>query len=126
MQADESDGGASGFVCPTCGGALWWRDAPEEARPGAHEFPTLECRIGHSFEAAQLWVEHCEARNRALQYAARALAENAALARRLATWTREHANPEAAAALEDEARSEDSLYKQVRAMAGDRQASGSE
>jgi two-component system chemotaxis response regulator CheB len=79
----------------------------------------FECRIGHAYEAAQLWFEHCAARNQALQYAARSLAENAALARRLAGWTREHGNLEAANELENEARAEDGLYEQVRAMLKD-------
>ena len=61
-------------------------------------------------------MEHCAARNRALQHAARALAENAALARRLAGWTREQGNLEAAAGLEREAAEEDRLYEQVRHM----------
>jgi two-component system chemotaxis response regulator CheB len=108
MPSDGSDGAASGFICPTCGGALW------EQRSEALGF---ECRIGHAFDAAQLWVEHCAARNRALASAARSLAENAALARRLAAWTREHGNFQAADELENEARAEDGLYQQVSAMA---------
>jgi two-component system chemotaxis response regulator CheB len=77
---------------------------------------SFACRIGHRFEAAQLWVEHCTARNRALQSAARSLAENAALARRLAGWTRQQGNLEAARQLEEEALEEDRLYEQVRHM----------
>jgi two-component system, chemotaxis family, protein-glutamate methylesterase/glutaminase len=118
MQADGSDGTASGFVCPVCGGALWERPGGDGQRPGAAEpdGPRFACRIGHRFEAAQLWIEHCAARNRALQVAARALAENAALARRLAVWTRDQGNLEAAAALEREAAQEDRLFDQARQM----------
>jgi len=118
MQADGLDGAASGFVCPVCGGALWERPGVDGHASGTAEDGALhfECRIGHRLEAAQLWIEHSAARNRALQCAARALAENAALARRLATWTREQGNLEAAAALEREAAQEDQLFEQVRGM----------
>ena len=118
MRTDGADGAASGFMCPVCGGSLWERfeidgQGSATAEPGG---PRFQCRIGHRFEAAELWIEHCGARNQALQYAARALAENAALARRLATWTREQGNLEAAAALEREAAQEDQLFEQVRQM----------
>lgn len=118
MQVDGGNGGASGFVCPECGGALWERaDGQSQSftPPGAADLG-FQCRIGHRFEAAQLWIEHSAARNRALKYAARALAENAALARRLAVWTREQGNAEAAVQLEREAAEEDRLYEQVRHM----------
>jgi two-component system, chemotaxis family, protein-glutamate methylesterase/glutaminase len=118
MPADGWDGAAAGYVCPQCGGVV-------QERPGGGGQPSasdrvdalrFECRIGHRYEAAQLWMEHCAARNRALQQAARALAENAALARRLAGWTREQGNLEAAVELEREAAAEDRLYEQVRHM----------
>lgn len=111
------DEAPSGFVCPACGGALWEHRRAGEARPKeqAGGEPFFECRIGHRFAAARLWIEHCAARNRALACAARSLAENAALARRLAAWTREQGNDEAAARLEEEAADEDRLYEQVRA-----------
>jgi hypothetical protein len=118
MQADGLDSTASGFVCPECGGALWERpgDDGQSSTPQDTDSLSFECRIGHQFKAAQLWVDHCAARNRALQSAARALAENAALARRLAAWTREQGNVEAAEQLEQEAVAEDRLYEQVRGM----------
>ena len=100
--------GASGFICPRCGGALWER--PEHGAPG------FECRIGDTFSALELWVEHCTARNRALKIAARELAENAALARHLATWASERGEMAMAARLEEEAASEDAAYAQVQAM----------
>src|SRR5690348_8208933 len=101
MQPDRSDGAASGFVCPTCDGALWERPfgVDHSARTKPADSLSFECHIGHAFEAAQLWVEQCATRNRALLYAARSLAENAALARRLARWTREHGDVEAATEL---------------------------
>ena len=98
----------SGYVCPTCGGALW------ERRNGGD--PAFEYRIGHPFEALDLWVAHCAARNTALQAAARALAENAALARELAAWSRERGNLAAAARIEEEAALEERYHEQVRGM----------
>ena len=101
----EPPGTPGGYVCPRCGGALW------ERRDGAD--PTFECRIGHPFEALELWVAHCAARNAALEAAARALAENAALARKLAAWSRERGNVTAAARIEEEAALEERYYQQV-------------
>ena len=102
------DGTASGYICPTCGGALW------ERRDGQSAY--FECRINHPFEALDLWIAHCSARNTALQVAARALAENAALARKLAAWSRERGNLAAAARIDAEADSETQYYEQVRVM----------
>jgi hypothetical protein len=48
----------------------------------------LRGRIGDAFSAAELWIEHCAARNRALKRGQRALAENTALALKVAEWTR--------------------------------------
>jgi hypothetical protein len=97
---------------------LWERRSGDgqTATPRPADALGFECRIGHRFAAAQLWIEHCAARNRAVQHAARALAENAALARRLAAWTREQGNLTAAAELEREADEEDGLYEQVQHM----------
>jgi len=99
---------ASGFVCPRCGGALWEHPERDDSR--------FQCRIGDTFSALELWVEQCAARNQALRTAARALAENGALARRLAVWARERGDEPLAGRLEEEAASEDSSYTQVRAM----------
>jgi two-component system chemotaxis response regulator CheB len=121
MPDEQSAGSASGFTCPDCGGALWQsqsqgRDGDRPSAASADGRLSFTCRIGHHYQAAQLWIEHCAARNRALHTAARALAENAALARQLAGWTREHGNPAAAEALEREAKDEDRLFEQVRGM----------
>jgi hypothetical protein len=99
---------ASGFVCPRCGGALWEHPEREDSR--------FECRIGDSFSALELWVEHCDARNQAVKTAARALAENAGLARHLADWARHRGDDILARRLEDEAASEDAAYEQVRTL----------
>ena len=107
----EPLGTPSGYVCPTCGGALW------ERRDGTD--PAFQCRIGHAFEALELWVSHCAARNGALRHAARALAENAALARKLATWARQRGDPTAAARIAEEAELEELYYEQVRRMLED-------
>ena len=108
MQPHKPDGAASGYVCPRCGGALW--------EQGAGEGLEFECRIGDRFTAAQMWIEHSAARNRALKHAALALAENAALARRLVEWARARGDGDLAARLEVEAAEEDRYFEQVRAM----------
>lgn len=100
--------GASGFTCPRCGGALWERHDDDA--------PAFVCRVGDTFSALDLWVEHCVARNRAVRTAATALAENAALARHLVSWARGRGNEEMARGLEDEAASEDRAYEQVRSL----------
>ncbi len=106
--SDKLDGAASGYMCPQCGGALW------EQGDGATR--AFECRIGHRLEAAQLWIEHAAARNRALQHAVRAMAEHAALARGLVTWAHQRGETALAARLQDEAADEERLVAQVRAM----------
>jgi two-component system, chemotaxis family, protein-glutamate methylesterase/glutaminase len=112
MQQDPRSGhrtnGASGFVCPRCGGAIWDHD------DGAAI--SFECRIGDRFSEAEMWVEHSAARNQALLVAARALAENAALARRIAASAQRRGDAEVAARLEQEARDDDQLYVRVRGM----------
>jgi two-component system chemotaxis response regulator CheB len=116
MPAEPSDAsGSSGFVCPACGGALWERHGGDAATFDEGEGGRLRytCRIGHRFEAAQLWIEHCAARNRTLMAAARALAENGALARRLSAWSRDQGNFAAAERLEEEAVNDDGLYDHV-------------
>jgi two-component system, chemotaxis family, protein-glutamate methylesterase/glutaminase len=92
---DARDDEASGFMCPQCGSALWTIRDGDSLR--------FECRIADAFSAAELWVEHSAVRNQTLKRAARSLAENAALARKLAAWARERGNHAAAAGLEEEA-----------------------
>ena len=105
---DHPTNGASGFMCPRCGGALWERrDSSSVA---------YECRIGDRLSEADVWIEHSVARNQALLTAARALAENAALARRIASSAEARGDTAVAVRLEEEAREEDRLYAQVRAM----------
>ena len=108
VPSPEPRGAASGYVCPACGGALWEHHSGEDL--------TFECRIGHAFEALELWVAHCTARNVALEAAARSLAENAALARKLAVWSRERGNVSAASRIEEEAHLEEQYYGQVQRM----------
>jgi hypothetical protein len=100
--------GASGFMCPRCGGAL-------SERQDGTSF-SYECRIGDRFSEAEVWIEHSVTRNQALLTAARALAENAALARRIASSAEARGDTAVAARLEAEAQEEDRLYAQVRAM----------
>ena len=111
MGAEQPKGVPSGYVCPECGGALWER--------GDGESLGFECRIGHCFEAARLWIEHCAARNRALLSAARALAENAALARHLVDWADARGEQALAARLREEAAREEEHLVQLRVMLED-------
>ena len=107
-QPTQPTNGASGYVCPRCGGAIWER--------GDGAATSFECRIGDRFSEAEMWIEHSAARNQALLVSARALAENAALARRLAASAEQRGDTGVAARLEQEAQEEDRLYAQVRAM----------
>ena len=108
MGAEQPKGVPSGYVCPECGGALWER--------GDGESLGFECRIGHRFEAARLWIEHCAARNTALAAAARSLAENAELARDLGELARALGNDALAARLDGEARSDEQYQGQILEM----------
>ena len=103
------NGAASGYICPTCGGALWERSAGDGQQ-------AYTCRIGHAFSAEQLWIEHCTQRNRTLAAAARSLAENAALARDLAELGRALGKDTLAARLEQEAALEQRYVEEVQAM----------
>ena len=111
MHQDVPLGPPSGYVCPTCGGALW-----EQQGDGAAAY---QCRIGHTFSAEQLWIEHCARRNRTLAAAARSLAENSALARDLAELSRALGRTDLAARLEEQAAAEDRHFEQIRAMLDD-------
>jgi two-component system chemotaxis response regulator CheB len=76
VEQEKALGAASGITCPECHGALWEiRDA------GLLRF---ECRIGHAFSGESMLADHNDAVERAVWAAVRALAENAALHRRLA------------------------------------------
>jgi hypothetical protein len=101
----DARNGATGFVCPRCGGALWQSDASA----GLH----FECRIGDGFSAAELWIDHCAHRNRKLKEAVRVLVENAALARALAERLRKRGIGPAETLLEQEAVEDERLAEQV-------------
>ena len=104
MQNDPS-AQLTGYICPACGGALWKRKGTN----GTHGDGKAEyrCRIGHAFTPAQLWIETCAMRNRALGAAARAVAETVDLARALTAEARAAGNQALVARLEDEARSDE-------------------
>ena len=106
---DNPPGRLTGYICPQCGGALSHRANGS----GSGEY---RCRIGHAFTPAEVWIEHCAMRNRALGAAARALAENADLARALAEQATALGNAALAARLEDEARSEERFIGQILEM----------
>jgi two-component system chemotaxis response regulator CheB len=104
VQQDRSDE-LTGYICPPCGGPLWKHtNGHLTADTGQSDY---QCRIGHRFTPAELWVQACLARNRAVATAARAVAENVDLARALAAEARAAGNPPLAARLEDEAESEE-------------------
>jgi hypothetical protein len=100
-------GTPSGSVCPICG-AL--------EQPGDGQAVGLDGRPSQSGEALELWIAHCLARNTALQVAARALAEQAALARKLAAGSRARGDLAAAARIEAEADSAARYYQQIQTM----------
>jgi two-component system, chemotaxis family, protein-glutamate methylesterase/glutaminase len=104
MQPDSS-AGLTGYICPDCGGALSKRDGTNGTQGDGQA--KYRCRIGHAFTAAQLWIETCAMRNRALGAAARSVAETVDLARTLATEARTDGNEALAARLEAEALSEE-------------------
>jgi two-component system chemotaxis response regulator CheB len=106
---DDEPAELTGYACPTCGGML----AQRTIGNGSAEYP---CRIGHAFTPAQVWIEHCTMRNRALGAAARVLAENADLARTLAREAKALSNGALAARLEAEARSEERHIGQILEM----------
>jgi len=111
----------TGYICPTCGGALSKRGGTNGTQgDGQAEY---RCRIGHAFTPAQLWIETCAMRNRAVGAAARAVAETVDLARALTTEARAAGNQALAARLEDEARSEERyvgmLLEMLEALATD-------
>jgi two-component system, chemotaxis family, protein-glutamate methylesterase/glutaminase len=105
----DPPGRLTGYICPQCGGAL--SQQTNGSGPGKYR-----CRIGHTFTPAEVWIEHCAMRNRALGAAARALAENADLARALAEQATAVGNAALAARLEEEARSEERYIGQILEM----------
>jgi hypothetical protein len=100
--ATEGTDKASGFDCSRRGGAIWAHDV------GAT--PYFACRIGVRFSEAALRIAHSAARDQARLVAARALAENAALVRRLAASAEQRGDTLVAARLEAEARTEERLH----------------
>jgi two-component system chemotaxis response regulator CheB len=104
----------TGYICPNCGGALAKREAANDT-PG-DEKGQYRCHIGHAFTPAQLWIETCAMRNRALGAAARAVAETVDLARTLAAEARVAGNEPLAARLEAEAQAEERYVGQLLEM----------
>jgi two-component system chemotaxis response regulator CheB len=109
MMADDRPASLTGYICPDCGGVLSLRKNGQ----GSGDY---KCRIGHAFTPAQVWIKHCAMRNRALGAAARALAENADLARALAEQAKALGNDTLAGRLEEEARSEERHIGQILGM----------
>jgi two-component system chemotaxis response regulator CheB len=104
----------TGYICPPCGGPLWKHtNGHLTADTGQSDY---QCRIGHRLTPAELWIQTCQARNRALATAARAVAENVDLARALAAEARTAGNAPLAARLEDEARGEERYVGELLGM----------
>lgn len=116
---DDLPDGLTGYVCPRCGGVL-------SHRTNGGGSDGYRCRIGHTFTPEQLWIEHSAMRNRALGAAARALAENADLARALGEQAKTLGNDMLAARLEEEARSEERHIGQILTMLEEAGAGSSE
>jgi two-component system, chemotaxis family, protein-glutamate methylesterase/glutaminase len=106
---DDQPASLTGYICPHCGGALSQRRDGD----GSGDY---QCRIGHAFTPAEIWIEHCAMRNRALGAAARAVAENADLARALAEQARTLGDDTLASRLEEEARAEERHVGQILEM----------
>ena len=105
----DPPGRLTGYICPRCGGAL-------SQQTNGNVAGKYRCRIGHDFTPAEVWIEHCAMRNRALGAAARVLAENADLARALGEQATALGNAGLAARLEEEARSEERYIGQILGM----------
>jgi two-component system chemotaxis response regulator CheB len=112
MMDDARPAQLTGYICPRCGGAL----SRLTDGDGVSEY---QCRIGHTFTPAEVWIEHCAMRNRAIAAAARTLAENADLAHALAEEARTAGNQTLATRLDAESRSEERHIGQLLAMLED-------
>jgi two-component system chemotaxis response regulator CheB len=84
------------FGCPDCGGVLW------ELEDG--NLIHFRCRVGHAWSPDSLMAEQVEALDGALWTALRALEENAALSRRLATQAEQRGFHRAAARFREQQR----------------------
>src|SRR3954453_12054412 len=107
----------TGYICPRCGGVLSKMNGTDDTHSdGGSKY---RCRIGHVLTAAELWVETCAMRNRALGEAARTVAETIDLANALAQEARTAGNETLAARLQEEAQSEKQYVGQLIAMLED-------
>jgi hypothetical protein len=48
----DPPGRLTGYICPQCGGAL-------SQQTNGNGSGTYQCRIGHAFTPAEVWIEHC-------------------------------------------------------------------
>ncbi|HEX7181208.1 MAG TPA: chemotaxis protein CheB [Thermoanaerobaculia bacterium] len=76
----EGKGRPSAFTCPDCGGTLFEKIEEELAH--------FRCRVGHAYSLESLLARQVATLEATLWAAARALEENAALARRMEGWMR--------------------------------------
>jgi two-component system chemotaxis response regulator CheB len=77
LKTKDLPGNPSPFVCPECGGATW------ELHKG--KLVKYRCHVGHSYTAEGMLARQSEELEAALWQAMRALEENAALRRRMAS-----------------------------------------
>ena len=97
------------FSCPDCGGVLFEMDETRLLR--------YRCRVGHAYTGEMLAHEHVYAVDSALWAAVRALEENAALARRMASNARARNHPLAAHRYEVRAQTAEGQARAVRHVA---------
>jgi two-component system chemotaxis response regulator CheB len=79
-QLVDPKGSPSAYTCPECHGTLW------EVQEG--NLLRYACRVGHSFSAESMLQDQCDAAERAVWAALRALEERADLAQRMANRSR--------------------------------------
>jgi len=89
FEPDPQPGVRSAFACPDCGGALWETDEEGLLR--------FRCRIGHQFTVNGLGAQQARALEAVLWSAHRALAERAAMSRRMAKWMEQSGRTHSAA-----------------------------
>ncbi len=108
IQAVNDIGSISMFTCPECQGTLW------ELKDG--ELLRYRCHVGHAFSIESLDVEHGEKLESALWSALRALEERGALARRLASQSRDRRREAVAKQFEARAAEADEHAENIRRM----------
>jgi two-component system chemotaxis response regulator CheB len=108
LEPDPQPGMRSAFACPDCGGALWETDEGGLLR--------FRCRIGHEFTVNGLGVQQARALEAVLWSAHRALAERAAMSRRMAKRMEQSGRRRSAARYGGQAEEADKQAAVIRSM----------